>query len=133
MTKRMLYGASFALLLVAPFVAAAAGSAAVDVELLPGSVENVLELVILVISLVAAVSAIKLAALAQGGSLEKTWNRVAIAVGFFALLEINNALAGFELLHIGGLSEILEVVFAVTLLVALIQTRRDLLKQVLGK
>lgn len=105
----------------------------VDYELFPESVEKVLELVNLAMALLIGVYAIKLAALSQGGTMEKSWNMFAIAGVAFALLEVNNSLAGFGLVHIGGLGEIFEAFFAVTLLVMVIRTRKFLLKQVLGR
>lgn len=116
-----------------PVLVFAQETAVVNYTLFPDVVENLLELVNLVLALLIGTYAIKLAALSQGGVMEKTWNMFAVAAVAFAILEVNNALAGFGLVHIGGLDEIIEAFFAVTLLVTVIKTRRFLLKQVLGK
>ncbi|MDP3985239.1 MAG: hypothetical protein Q8P82_00605 [bacterium] len=116
--------------LMLPFVASAA---TIDKEVLPENVEAVIELVNLVIAVFAAAYAIKLAALSQGGAMEKTWNWLAIAASLFALLEVNNALAGFGLIHLGGFGEIIELAFALVLLKVFITTRKSLLQKVMEK
>ena len=119
-------------LLAFPLVLFAEG-AVYQVAFVPEGLEEILELVNLAVALLAAFYAVKLAALSQGGSLEKTWNLLALASVFFALLEVNNSLGAFGLVNIAGLGEIFEVAFGITLLVVFIQTRKRLLKQVLGK
>lgn len=131
--KKIFLSFSLGVFVALPVLIFAEETAVVDYELLPEAVEKVLELVNLVIALFAATYAIKLAALSQGGTMEKSWNLFAVAVAFFALLEVNNSLSGFGLVHIGGLAEILEVAFAVALLIMVVRTRKFLLKQVLGK
>lgn len=108
-------------------------AAVVNYSLLPDSIEKLLELVNLTVALLVATYAIKLAALSQGGTMEKSWNMLAVAGALFALLEANNALAAFGLVHIGGLAEVIEIAFATVLLITVVRTRKFLLKQVLGK
>ena len=130
------YGALvLVLVLAAPFFAHAQEVAGYvyDVELIPESVESVLELVNLLIAIVAAAFAIKLAALSQGGSLEKTWNLLAVAAVIFAALEVVGALQGYKIAHFGGLGDIIELVFLVILTTVFARTRKALLKQVLSK
>lgn len=134
MKKSFIWLVAAAVPVIVPLVVhASEGTATYDAELLSEATESVLEIANLVLGLLAAVFAVKLAALAQGGTLEKTWNLLAIAAGLFGLLEVNNALAGFGLVHVGGLEEIIELVFAALLLAAFMRTRKDLLRQVLGK
>lgn len=117
-----------------PFSLFAAEEGAVyETTILPEMVEKVLELVILVLALGAAFYSVKLAALSQGGMMEKTWNNFAIASCLFALLEVNNALSGFGLVAIHGLGELIELVFVGLLVTIFAQTKKALLKQVLGK
>lgn len=122
----------FISLLVFP-LALFADDAVYQATVVPENLENALELVNLVVALLAAFYAVKLAALSQGGSLEKTWNMLALTAVFFALLEVNNGLAGFGLIDLEGLGELFELVFGVLLLTVFIKTRKNLLKQVLGK
>lgn len=120
-------------LLAAPVAALAAGGSIKTFELLPESVESLLEIANLVLAVLAAAFAIKLAALAQGGDLEKTWNWLATAITAFAVIEIFAALDMFGLLHIGGLADILELIMVVIFVYILNITRKRLLKRMLGK
>lgn len=122
----------FSLLLI-PTIVLAAEEYVYDVTLIPESLENILELVIMLIAVLSAVFAIKLAALSQGGELEKTWNMIAIAAGLFAVLEVHGALSGFKLVHLGGFAEIIELLFGLVLLATVYKTRKFLLKKVMGK
>lgn len=110
-----------------------AAEAVYKVTVLPENFESVVELVNLVISLLAGFYAVKLAALSQGGAMEKTWNLLAGASVAFALVEITNSLKGFGLVELGGLEEIFEAALGILLLVVFVKTRKILLKQVLGK
>lgn len=124
----------FISLLVFPLALFADDAVAVyQATVVPENLENILELVNLAIALLAAFYAVKLAALSQGGSLEKTWNLLALAAVFFALMEVNNGLAGFGLIDLEGLGELFELAFGALLLVVFVKTRKNLLKQVLGK
>lgn len=112
---------------------AAENGAVYETTIIPEMFEKVLELVILVLALAAAFNSVKLAALSQGGAMEKTWNNLALVGSLFALLEVNNALSAFGLVAIHGLGEVIEFVFVSLLLVVFLQTKKALLKQVLGK
>ncbi|MDO8505507.1 MAG: hypothetical protein Q7S48_02945 [bacterium] len=103
-----------------------------DISILPEWSENGLELINLFLAVLAATFSIKLAALSQGGQMEKTWNLLAIAAGLFAILEINNALSGFNLVHIGGLSELVEAIFLTIFFTTFYKTRKSLLKQTMS-
>jgi len=116
-----------------PLIALAEDSYAINVSFLPESVENALEIIILVLAVIAAVYAVKLAALSQGGALEKTWNWLAIVALVFAVLEIYGTLNGYGILRIGGLGDVIELVMAVVLVIVFYRTRKDLLKKLLGK
>lgn len=116
-----------------PIVALAAESDYLyDFELLPRIGENILEGLNLLIAIFAAAFAVKLAALSQGGSLEKTWNFMAIASLFFAALEIYGASKGLGILHLGGLDDILELGFGLMLAITFYRTRKQLLAKALG-
>lgn len=132
MRKKMFFLSSL-LLLAVPAAALAAEGTVKTFELLPESVESVLELINLFLAVLAAAFAIKLAALAQGGDLEKTWNWIAVAVTAFAAIEIFAALDLFGLVHIGGLADILELIMVVIFVYILNVTRKRLLKRMLGK
>lgn len=121
------------ILLSIPAVSLAAGEFVYDFTLISESTEKLLEIVNLILSLFAAAFAIKLAALAQGGQLEKTWNWLAIAIVTFTGLEIYGALKGFGLVHIGGLGDVLEFVMVIIFVYILFTTRRRLLKVMLGR
>ena len=121
------------LLLLTPVVVWAAEEFAYETALISEGAENALEFVNLIVAIIAAVYAVKLAALSQGGQLEKTWNKLAMVGVVFAVIEIFAALKGFGLVHLEGLEDILELVLAVLLLVAFVSTRRHLLEQVLGE
>jgi hypothetical protein len=120
---------SFVLLAV-PAVVFATGK---EVAFLPEEVEEILEVVNLLLALLAATFAIKLAALSQGGELEKTWNILAMAAVTFAGVEVIGALKEFELVEVAGLGEILELTFVALLCFVFYRTRKNLLKRVLGK
>lgn len=130
MSKKIIFLSSAILL---PLTAFAAEGALYNFELVPESLESILEIANLLVAIFAATFAVKLAALSQGGSLEKTWNMLAIASLFFAMLEINNSLSGFGMLHIGGLEEIFEFGFGIILAVTFYKTRKQLLAKVLGQ
>lgn len=123
----------FTLALVLPVIAFAQEGAKIQATIFSENIEKIIELVNLVIALFAGVYAVKLAALSQGGSMEKTWNRLAIVAVLFVLLEITGALKGFELVHISGLAEIVEFVFVIVFAYCLYSTRKELLKKMLGK
>lgn len=131
MIKKIVSASVFGL--IAPFIVLAAGTSVYEFTVLPDRFENIFEIVNLLLSLVAAAFAVKLAALSQGGSLEKTWNGLAIASVLFAFLEIFNALEGFGLVHLSGLDEMLELVMVFVLLITFYKTRKDLLQKILGK
>lgn len=118
--------------LVLPAITLAAGNANIDMELFSENIEKIIEILNLVVALFAGMYAVKLAALSQGGSMEKTWNTLAITAVLFVLLEVNNSLAGFGLIHIGGLEEIIEFVFVAVFAYCLYFTKKDLLKKTLG-
>lgn len=120
-----------ALVVVLP-VATLAAEKAFDMEIFSEDIEKVIELVNLVIAAFAGIFAIKLAALAQGGKQEKTWNTLAFAAVLFLLLEVVGALNGFGLVHIGGLAEVFEFLFVSTLAYTLYFTKRDLLASTMG-
>lgn len=131
MNKKIVFIA--ALFLMLPLSLFAAETAIYDVSIVPEDIENVFELVNLAVALLAAFYAVKLAALSQGGAMEKTWNLLAGVGVTFAALEVNNSLKGFGLVHLGGIDEIIELILGILLLVAVIKTRKSLLKQILGK
>ncbi len=121
------------LALAVPFMAMAAeGVYFYDAELIPKSIESGLEIINLVLAVIAAIFAVKLAALSQGGSLEKTWNLMAIVALTFAVFEIYGALQGFMILHLGGLGDLLEFIFVLILAITFYKTRKSLLAKVLG-
>lgn len=127
--KKIIY-IFLSILIISPAIAIAGTS---EISILPESIESIFELVNLIISLAAAVFAIKLAALSQGGTMEKTWNTIAIAVVFFALLEVIGALDLFGVIKIEGASDILEFGFLAFLTYSLYRTKNDLLHKMLGK
>lgn len=120
-------------MLLTPAVALAASDYVYNVSLLPEDLEDGIEFLNLVIAIMAAVFAVKLAALSQGGELEKTWNSIAIVASLFALLEMYGALNGLMLVNVVGLGDLIELFFGVVLLAAVYKTRKFLLKKVMGK
>jgi hypothetical protein len=120
------------LVVVAMPVIAFAAESVIDTEIFGENVEKVIEILNLVVALFAGVMAVKLAALSQGGSMEKTWNALAFSAIFFVLLEIVGSLNGFNLIHIGGLAEIFEFLFVAVFAYCLYFTKKDLLKKALS-
>lgn len=121
------------LVLVLPVVVFAEESARVEAIIFGESVEKFIEILNLILALAAGYYAVKLAALSQGGSMEKTWNFLAVVAVLFVILEVVGALAGFGIVHVSGLSEIIELAFVATFVYSLRFTKNDLLKKVLGK
>ncbi|OHA27267.1 MAG: hypothetical protein A3C06_00940 [Candidatus Taylorbacteria bacterium RIFCSPHIGHO2_02_FULL_46_13] len=103
----------------------------VKAEIFSEEVERIIEVVNLVLALAAGVFAIKLAALAQGGTMEKTWNTLAVCSVLFVLLEVVGTLKGFEVVSIGGLGEIFEFLFVLTFVYCLYFTKKDLLNKMM--
>jgi len=95
--------------------------------LMPESSELWLEALNVVLAIGMAYVAIKVAALMQGGKLERAWNFMAIAAGVFALTEIYNILAALGIFHIGGLDDTLEFIFVVFFLLAFLRAKKALL------
>lgn len=85
-----------------------------DTELLGPTLESGLEIVNAVLALVVVIIGFRLAP--KLGQIGEAWKFVAIGILFFFLLELNNALASFNIFHIGGMSEILEFITIVLLL-----------------
>lgn len=128
--KKIILIISFLFLPVGAF---AFGGAAYDVSFLSDNVENIIEIASLLLALLASSYAIKLATLAHGGQMERTWNMLALASIIFALNEAtNNSLKGFGI-DANGYGKFFELLLAFVLLIAFINTRKMLLKQVMGK
>ena len=104
----------------------------VKAEIFSEDVEKIIEVVNLVLALIAGVFAIKLAALAQGGTMEKTWNTLAVCAVLFVLLEVVGTLKGFEVVSVGGLGEIFELLFVSTLVYCLYFTKKNLLNKMMS-
>lgn len=119
-------------LLALPAIALAADNFNFQMDIISENTEKLIELLNLIMALVVGVLAIKLAALAQGGTMEKTWNTLAVVSVWFVLIEVVNSLSGFGFVHIGGLSEIIELIFVLTFAYCLYFTKKDLLKKTLG-
>ena len=116
-----------------PIVAFASDSASFEVPFLSDKTENIIEIVNLFMALFAASYAIKLAALAKGGQMERTWNMLALASIIFALIEVTNSLKGYGVINVHGVSELFELLLAIVLVAVFVRTRKILLKQVMGK
>lgn len=102
-------------------------SSAKHVELVSLNAENIILFANLVLGALAAMYAVKLAAVSTGGAFEKTWNGIAIAAILFVFLEASNLIAGLGIVHFQGVSDILETLYIVVLLAVFIRTRRNLL------
>lgn len=90
---------------------------------------NTIEIASLLISIIASSYAIKLAALARGGQMEKTWNILALASIIFALNEAtNNTFRSFGI-DAHGYDKLFELLLALVLLMAFISTRNMFLRQ----
>lgn len=98
-----------------------------------GRVMDIFHLLNLALGLLAAFYAVKLAALSQGGELEKTWNALAVVGVVFALMHVLNGMEALGFVTIGGASEVLGFVLAVTLVYIFVRTRKVLLSRLLGK
>jgi hypothetical protein len=121
-----------AIFLVLPVVAFAEDSALFQAVIFSGSVERFMEIANLLVALLAGIYAVKLAALSQGGTMEKTWNVLAVAALLFVLLEVVGALKEFAIVNVSGLGEIVEFILIVVFAYCLYFTRKDLLKKMLG-
>lgn len=120
-------------ILFLPIAVLASEGVTYDIPFLSDKLENIFEIVNLLLAILAASYAIKLAALTQGGQMEKTWNMLALAGAFFALVEILGALKGFGIMNVHGAAEIFELLLALTLLKTFMITRKMLLKQIMDK
>lgn len=98
-----------------------------------GAVMDVFHLVNLALGLLAAFYAVKLAALSQGGELEKTWNALAVAGVLFALTHVLNGMQALGFVTLGGANEVLGLGLALTLVYIFMRTRRVLLNRILGR
>lgn len=105
----------------------------IEYTIMSGNIESVIEWANLIIALLAAVAAVKLSALAQGGALEKTWNWFAIALAVFAVFEVFGLMEAMNLVAIHGLREVMELIFASILFYLAYTTRKTLLRQITGK
>ncbi|MDP3970626.1 MAG: hypothetical protein Q8P90_02910 [bacterium] len=120
MKKKIIVLSSLALII--PSLVFASEGYAVDVELMPESLEFGIEIFNMLISITAVVFALQLAKLTKGGHLEKIWNIFAMSAVAFALVEAVGALKGASLVHVGGLKDILELVFVVLFAVGFYKT-----------
>lgn len=103
------------------------------ISILSDNLGNIVEIASLLLALLASSYAVKLAALARGGQMEKTWNILALASIIFALNEAtNNSLKGFGI-DAYGYDKLFELLLAIILVIAFISTRKMLLRQVSGK
>lgn len=128
--KKIILIISFFFLPIAVF---ASNGAAYDVYFLSDNMGNIIEIASLLLAIVASSYAVKLAALAHGGQMERTWNMLALASIIFALNEAtNNSLKGFGI-DANGYSKFFELLLAFVLVTAFMLTRKMLLKQVMGK
>lgn len=98
-----------------------------------GGVMDALHLLNLALGLLAAFYAVKLAALSQGGELEKTWNALAAAGVLFALTHTLKGMETLGFVTLGGAEEVLGLGLALTLVYIFMRTRRVLLNRILGK
>ena len=128
--KKIILAVSFFFL---PLAALAFDGAAYDVPFLSDKTENIIKIVTLFLALFAASYAFKLAALAQGGQMERTWNMLALASVIFGFIEVLSSLKDFRIIDIHGVSELFELLLAFVLVYVFMRTRRMLLKQVMGK
>lgn len=102
-------------------------------SLLSDNAQNIVEIASLLLALLASSYAVKLAALARGGKMERTWNILALASIIFALNEAtNNILKSFGI-DAYGYDKLFELLLALVLVIAFISTRKMLLRQVSGK
>ncbi|MDO8584943.1 MAG: hypothetical protein Q7R85_02355 [bacterium] len=136
MKKGLLFGTVAAF--VAPLLALAQESAGMTtlytIQLIPeGGVMDIFHFLNLALGLFAAFYAVKLAALSQGGELEKTWNALAFAAVLFALTHIANVMSALGFVSIGGINEVLGLLLSGTLLYVFMRTRSALLGRILGK
>ena len=116
-----------------PIAAFASNDATYYVSFLSSNMESIIEISSLLLALLASSYAIKLAALAHGGQMERTWNMLALASIIFALIEAtNNSLKGFEI-DAPKAVKLLELLLALVLVMVFMFTRKMLLKQVAGK
>lgn len=116
-----------------PIAALASNGAVYDISFLSNNMENIIEIASLLLALLASSYAIKLATLAHGGQMERTWNLLALASIIFALIEAtDNSLKSFGI-DAPKAGKLLELLLAFVLVAVFILTRKMLLKQVIGK
>ncbi|MBM2817694.1 MAG: hypothetical protein HW401_284 [Parcubacteria group bacterium] len=123
--KKIIIAISFLFL---PIAALASDIAAFDVPFLSDKMKSIIEIVNLFLALLAAFYAIKLAALAQGGQMERTWNMLALASVIFGFIQVSNSLKGFGIMDIHGVTELFELLLAFVLVYVFIRTKKMLLK-----
>lgn len=116
-----------------PIAVFAFDGGAYSTSILPDNLGNIVEIASLLLALLASSYAVKLAALARGGQMERTWNILALASIIFALNEAtNNILKSFGI-DAYGYDKLFELLLAFVLVMAFMSTKKMLLKQVSGK
>ncbi len=95
------------------------------VSVLSDDVEFILEILIAVLSVIAALIAIQARKLVKGGQLEKSINALAISALVFAILEVYQIIKSLYL-KITGLSDIIELVFVIFLIIGFIRAKNAL-------
>lgn len=131
--KKLIYKLAGVAFLLPAVTLAAEGKAQFEIVFMPASAELYIELFNLVIGIAMAFVAIKVAALVQGGKMEKVWNLMALAAGIFAIFEIVGGLEKLNILHMSGLTEVLEAAFIVAFLVAFSFAKKSLKESLFGK
>ena len=104
-----------------------------DLLHLPEGLELFLHIALILVALGGAVYGVKLAALTQGGMLEKVWNLVTWGLAILAGAGVYAFLSEIGLIHIGGFDLLFQVLLATLFLSTLWKMKKELLRQTLGK
>lgn len=116
-----------------PIFVFAFGGETNSAPLLSDNFQNIVEIASLLLALLASFYAVKLAALARGGQMERTWNILALASIIFALNQATNNILKSLGIEAYGYDKFFELLLALVLVAAFMSTRKMLLRQVSGK
>lgn len=111
-----------------PIIVFAFEEEASSVSFLSGNLGNFIEIASLLLAILASSYAVKLAALARGGQMEKTWNMLALASIIFALKEGTNNTLGSLGIDAYTYDKLFNLILALILVIAFMNTRKMLLK-----
>lgn len=96
-----------------------------EISFLSDEIEFILEIIIAVISFIAALIALQVRKLVKGGQLEKSINALAISTILFSILEVYQILKS-TVFKISGLGDIIELLIVIFLVIGFVKAKHAL-------